>query len=213
MNTTGGCIMSIDDGDLSKDKSMAVKESAEPLYSSEQRYTYADYASWETEDRYELIDGRAYIISAPSQAHQSIVGELHGQFWNYLKGKPCKVLLSPFDVCLFGLGDDDYTVVQPDLIIVCEKSKLDGKRCNGAPDLAIEVLSPSSRTHDRLRKFNKYLEAGVREYWIVDPDDKYLTAHVLNGEQYTTKMYDDSSNAPVFILDGFEINMSDVFDA
>ncbi|MDR0310315.1 MAG: Uma2 family endonuclease, partial [Acidobacteriota bacterium] len=109
----------------------------------DERYTYADYASWDTEERYELIDGVPYLMSpAPLRKHQSILFELSGQFRNFLKGKPCKAFAAPFDVRLNADTYDD-TVVQPDLVVICDKLKLDAKGCVGAPDMVIEILSPS----------------------------------------------------------------------
>jgi Uma2 family endonuclease len=195
----------------SDDNGLFVKESAKQLYSSNERYTYADYEKWDDDKRYELIDGQVYSMSAPSTSHQRISRELLFQFYIYLKGKPCEVFVAPYDVCLFGLGAKDSTVVQPDLIVVCDKSKLDSKKCNGAPDLVIEILSPTNRSHDTLIKLNKYLEAGVKEYWIVDPVDRTLSVYILYGEHYIINMYGDSSTVPVNVLDGCTINLSEVF--
>ena len=199
--------------DQNQEQTLYVKESLrkEEQYSVENRYTYADYASWDDENRYELIDGLVYMMSAPSQAHQEISGEIFRQLANFLKGKPCKVYPAPFDVCLNAAGDKDDTVVQPDLIVVCDKSKLDGKRCNGAPDMAIEILSPSNRKHDAVRKFNKYLQAGIHEYWMFDPDAKTVQVCILNGGKYETKDYSDTDTIPVHVLDGCIINMQEVF--
>ena len=190
-----------------------VKESLrkEEQYSVENRYTYADYANWETEDRYELIDGIAYMMSAPSQAHQEILSNLHGLLWNFLRSKPCKVFPAPFDVCLNAAGDKDDTVVQPDLIVVCEKSKLDGKRCNGAPDMAVEILSPSNRKHDTVWKFNKYLQVGVQEYWMVDPDAQTVQVCILKDGQYDVEEYSNTDTVLIHVLDGCMINMREVF--
>ena len=197
-----------------EDQNLYVKEGLrkEDQYSVEKRYTYADYASWDTEDRYELIDGAAYMMSAPSQAHQKISMEFSRQLANFLKRKPCEVFAAPFDVCLNAAGDNDDSVVQPDLLIVCDKSKLDGKRCNGAPDMAIEILSPSNRKHDTVRKLNKYLQTGVHEYWMVDPDAQTVKVCILKGGNYDTKDYADTDIIPVHVLDGCTIDMQEVFD-
>ena len=189
---------------------MEVKETARK-YERLQPYTYADYVSWDDENRYELLDGVAYMMSAPSMVHQTIITEMLRQLANFLRGKQCKVLVAPFDVCLNARGDDDNTVVQPDLLVVCDDSKLDKKRCNGAPDMIIEVVSPSSSRHDRFRKLNKYLYAGVREYWIVDPDDKILNVHVLENSKYVIGAYGSDDTVPVNVLEGCEINLSEVF--
>jgi len=196
-----------------KDKTLYIKESLlkGEQYSVEKRYTYADYASWDDDNRYELIDGVAYMMSTPSRTHQKVLGNLFGLLWAFLRGKPCEVFLSPFDVCLNAKGDDDDTVVQPDVLVICDLSKLDDKRCNGAPDMAIEVLSPSSKSHDMLLKFNKYMQTGVREYWIVDPIAKTVRVCLLNDGKYEMKDYSATDTVPVHVLDGFLIDMQDVF--
>lgn len=180
-----------------------------PLPQENQKYTYADYFTWDDSERWELIDGVPYAMSpAPSQVHQEISGELFGQLREYLKRKPCKAFHAPFDVRL-NAADEDNIVVQPDLLVVCDSSKLDGKSCKGAPDLVIEILSPSTARTDRITKLNKYQQAGVREYWIVDPDTQ--TIQVCFFERGTVKGYTDSDIVPVGILPGCEINLHDVF--
>jgi Uma2 family endonuclease len=188
---------------------MEVKETAMKY----EYYTYADYAEWDDGNRYELIDGVPYMMSSPSLAHQEILVELVGQLRELLKGKPCKVLMAPFDVCLNAAGDRDNTVVQPDLMVICDKSKLDGKRCDGAPDMVAEILSPSNPNHDRVKKFNKYLQAGIREYWIVDPTNKVISAHILKNGEYVVKSYssDEAETIPVHVLDGCTIDLMDIF--
>ena len=178
---------------------------------SDKYYTYADYAKWDDGVRYELIDGVAFMMSpSPSRIHQEIIGELYIQIRQFLKGKQCKVFLSPFDVRLNADENDDI-VVQPDLVIVSDKAKLDKNGCNGAPDMAIEVISPSSTRMDRLIKFQKYLKYGVREYWLVDPDDKTVHACVLENGKYVVNVYADTDAAPVRVLEGCFINLTDVF--
>jgi len=175
------------------------------------RYTYADYVSWDTEDRYELIDGVAYLMSTPLVIHQRILRKLLVRFDIFLEGKKCEVFCAPFGVRLFGRGDDDDTVVQPDILVICNQSKMDEKGGNGAPDLIIEILSPSNPRHDKVRKFNKYLQAGVREYWIVDPESKTVSVHILENGKYVTREYADTDTISVHVLEGCKINMPDVF--
>ena len=115
---------------------------------------------------------------------------------------------APFGV---RLNDKEDTVFEPDIVVVCDKSKLDGKICRGAPDLVIEIISPSSARMDRVYKYRKYQQAGVREYWIVDPEANFVQTGVLKGGEYITTMYDAEDKAPVFILEGFEIDLADVF--
>ena len=176
----------------------------------DRHYTYADYACWPGDVRYELIDGIAYLQAAPAWEHQGISRELLLQLGNFLRGKPCKVFSAPFDVRLNASKDDD-TVLQPDLVVICDRSKLSGTGCAGVPDMVIEILSPSSAGRDRFLKFNKYLQAGVREYWIVDPDSKTVSAHVLKEGEYVARAYGETDDAPVHILEGCVIHMPDVF--
>ena len=189
---------------------MKIKETARK-YERDERFTYADYAGWDDDNRYELIDGKVYLMSAPSVEHQSIIGELFLQLANYLRDKPCKVFVSPLDVCLNAKGDDDDTVVQPDIIVVCDQSILDKKRCNGAPDLVVEIISPSTSRHDRITKLNKYLQAGVREFWIADPDDRGVTVHILENGKYVVSAYEDTDTIPVNVLEGCNIALPEVF--
>jgi Uma2 family endonuclease len=180
----------------------------------EQKYTYADYASWELEEgeRYELIDGVPYMMSAPTVNHQSVQGEIFRQLANFLKGRRCQVFNAPFDVCLYGEGNKDKTVVQPDILVVCDKNKLkDGKRCNGAPTLIVEILSLSTARMDLFYKLNKYLQAGVQEYWIVNPETKEVSVHLLEGDKYITTEYSKNDTIAATALEGFSINLQDVF--
>ena len=184
------------------------------LNETAERYIYADYAGWDDENRYELIDGAAYLMSpGPSQMHQRIIKRFVRQLDGFLDGKSCEVFISPSDVCLNADGDNDDSVIQPDLFIVCDDSKLDGQICNGAPDMVIEVLSPSTASRDMLLKFNKYLKAGVREYWIVDPETKMVRVCVLNGEKYDIDDYfcADTDEVAVRILTGCMINLKKIF--
>ena len=178
---------------------------------SARQYTYADYEKIDDDNRYEIIDGVIYLMSAPNIAHQRISRELSLQLGNFLLDKPCEVFAAPVDVCLNAAGDNDKTVVQPDIIVVCDKSKLDRKRCNGAPDLAIEILSPSSSSHDMIRKYNKYKSTGVREYWIVSPDSRLVHACVLKDGDYEVTDYLSGGMVPVSILEGCAIDFDRVF--
>ena len=189
---------------------MEVKETARQ-YGQAERYAYADYAKWDDGDRYELIDGVAYLMSAPTVAHQRLIGRFFRQLAAFLDGKKCEVLIAPLDVCLNAMGDDDGTVVQPDLLVVCDQSKLDEKRCNGAPDMIIEIISPSASRQDRIKKLNKYMQAGVREYWIADPDDKAVAAHILEDGKYVINAYDETGSIASNVLEGCVISLQSVF--
>lgn len=153
------------------------------------QYTYADYLTWSDEQREELIDGVAYVKEppAPSRSHQELVGELFYQIKLALQGKPYRTYVAPFDVRLPKCGEADDlidTVVQPDVLIVCELGKLDERGMRGAPDWVAEVLSPSTASHDQIRKVPVYERAGVREVWLVHPIDRMLTLYRLEDSRY-----------------------------
>jgi len=151
-------------------------------------HTYADYCRWPEDARYELIDGIAYAMSpAPTTRHQDVTGEIFTQLKNALRGAPCHPYIAPFDVRLphANEADDDVdTVVQPDISVVYDPSKIDDKGCRGAPDWIIEVLSPSTAGHDMIKKKTIYERSGVREYWLVHPVDKVVTVFVLENGAY-----------------------------
>lgn len=183
----------------------------------EKHYTYADYMTWDEQEHIELIEGAPVMMSPPSRAHQEISGELFRQIANYLEGKKCRVYAAPFAVRLFEKPNDDAssvdTVVEPDLSVVCDRDKLDAKGCKGAPDLVIEILSPSSVRNDRLTKFNLYQRAGVREYWIVNPSEKSVQVFILEGGHYTAAALGSESDVlKVNVLDGCYIDLSRVFN-
>jgi len=175
------------------------------------RYTYADYAKWPEYPRYELFNGEAIKMSAPTWEHQEISMELSIQFGTFLRGKKCRVVASPVDVRI-NYNTLDNTVIQPDLVIVCDTGKIEnGKHCLGAPDMAIEILSESTRGMDKLRKFNIYLNAGVREYWIVSPFERMVEVYILKNGEYVVSAYDDESTIPVHVLEGCTIDLRTVF--
>ena len=182
------------------------------LAMKEEYYTYEDYCEWETTEgeRYELIDGKVYTMPSPFRVHQEISVALTASFYNLLKGKQYKMFHAPFDVRL-NADTKDNTVVQPDLFVVCDKSKLNGISCVGAPDLVVEIISPSSAGHDRVLKFNKYLQAGVKEYWIIEPEIKAVSVHILENNRYITYAYGENETIPVHVLEGCKIDLSEVF--
>ena len=178
----------------------------------DERYTYAGYSAWPEDERWELINGAAYAMAAPTMAHQAALLEIARQLGNFLRGKPCRVFVAPFSVRL-NADEDDDTVVEPDILVVCDEKKLeDGKGVVGAPDFIVEVLSPSTAKHDLFRKFALYQDAGVREYWIADPEDKSLMAYLLRSGRYSGTMYGKNEDAvKVEVLEGCTINLSEVF--
>jgi len=177
-------------------------------FQEKHRYTYADYLEWEGPERYELYDGEAFMMSSPSVAHQVLLVELLLDFGNWLRGKPCRVFAAPLDVRLFPKADkSDRTVVQPDLLVVCDEGKLDKGSVNGPPDLVIEIVSPSNTHSELFRKFNYYLEAGVREYWVVDPESRIAHVHIYENGHYISNTYSDNDRIPVTVLEGLEISL------
>ncbi|WP_308873930.1 Uma2 family endonuclease [Thiothrix subterranea] len=148
-------------------------------------YTYADYAKWPEGEHWELIDGVAYAMAAPSRQHQDVVLELGSQILQHLRGKPCRPYVAPFDVRLPRQQEADDkvdTTVQPDISVICERSKLDDKGCRGAPDWIIEVVSPSSAIMDMEKKRRLYERHGVKEYWIAHPSDRWLMVYTLGED-------------------------------
>ena len=178
---------------------------------TEKLYTYSDYRSWNDGKRYEIINGIAYMLSAPSRTHQKISINLCVQLGMFLEDKPCDVYSAPFDVRLNADENDDI-VIQPDISVICDKSKLTEDGCNGAPDLVIEILSKSSEKTDRHIKFHIYLKYGVREYWIVDPDNKIVQVFILDKNNQQFKTYDENDKVEVEILKGCIIDLSRVFN-
>lgn len=182
----------------------------------EKQYSYADLLEWGENIRYELYDGLPVALASPSSAHQMISGDLFSQFYAFLKGKECRVFSAPLDVRLFEKKGDSLdsvsTVVQPDLMVVCDKSKIDRHGISGAPDLIIEIASDSTHRIDRLTKFNLYQRAGVREYWIVDPSTRIVSVYLLTDGAYrTADVYSTGSLVPVSILSQCRIDLSTVF--
>jgi Uma2 family endonuclease len=153
-----------------------------------QHHTYGDYCRWPEDVRYELIDGQAYAMSpGPNRRHQEVVGALFRQVADALEGSPCRTYVAPFDVRLprgHEADDDIDTVVQPDIMVVCDRTKLDDRGCRGAPDWVIEVLSPSTASHDQILKRALYERHGVREFWLIHPVDLIVTVYRLVDGAY-----------------------------
>ena len=175
-------------------------------------YTYADYLEWDERERCEIVDGEIVVMEAPASDHQQLVMEFLYQIRRFLEGKPCKVFPSPFSVRLNPVKDDrDTTVFEPDIVVICDSSKIKKRGCEGVPDMLIEILSPSSIRYDRLVKFRKYQQAGVREYWIADPETKSVQVCILENGHYIATMYDNTETAPVTVLPGCVIDLAAIF--
>jgi len=176
-------------------------------------FTYSDYITWNDKIRWEIIDGEAYAMAAPSPRHQRISGEIFRQLANYLRGKPCEVFAAPLDVRLAADWFDN-TVVQPDIIVICDNSVIDDKSIKGVPDFVIEILSPYNPKRDTVAKRRRYEQAGVKEYWIVDPYNQTVRVYILKGGVYgKEKIYGNGDIIQVHTLPGCSINMAEVFDS
>ena len=184
------------------------------------RYTYADYLTWLDDKRRELIDGFIHLMSAPIRRHAHVLSVLSYYINSFVKknnGK-CRVYQAPFDVRLplHGSTDDDkiYDVVQPDICVVCDLTKLDEKGCIGAPDLIVEVTSPSTLKYDWNYKFNLYEAAGVREYWIIEPKTRVTNVFLLqsDGKYDLGTVYEHNQKAPVSVLEGLEVELNEIFE-
>ncbi len=210
------------------DKAEAEDKVCEPraLYGSSElyidptkRYTYADYLSWVDPVRRELVDGFVKLMSGPNYLHSIASDNIFGKMWSYVKKRKgkCKVIHAPFDVRLpknkETADDQIYTVVQPDICVICDPSKIDDKGCIGAPDMVVEVQSPSTARYDLDKKLHIYEEAGVKEYWVVYPKNG-LTVFILQDDG----TYDDgtpyglSDKAPVHTIKGLEIVLKELFE-
>ncbi len=182
-------------------------------------YTYADYLSWKIEQALELIKGKIFKMAAPSRKHQDVSREITLALGNHFKNHRCKLYSAPFDVRLFDkqksiLADKNiYTVVQPDLCIICDLKKLDDRGCLGAPDLIIEILSPGNSNREMKIKKNLYAESGVLEYWIVDPNSEIITRFNLETDDNYGRPYIFLSEdiMPSIIFTDFSLNLKEVF--
>lgn len=180
-------------------------------------YSYADYLSWDDGVLCEVIDGVIINMSpSPTPQHQKIITELTTEFGLFLRDKKCVAFPAPIDVCLFANNQtkdkDIKDWVQPDLIVVCDESKIGEKNIFGAPELVIEVLSPSTAKNDRLIKYNSYEKAGVKEYWIVDPFNQTIEVYLLeNGAYIRSGVYFKDDILKVHLLADFQIDLSLIF--
>ncbi len=178
-----------------------------------EHYTYADYLAWPEDQRYELIDGVAYAMApAPTRSHQLVVVELSRQLATALQASPCQTFVAPFDVRLPHAGEADDrvdTVVQPDVLVVCDPAKVDERGVRGAPDWVAEVLSPVSAGHDQIVKLAAYERAGVREYWLLHPTDRILTIYRLEAGRYgRPEIREMKGTAPIGVLPGVTIDFA-----
>jgi Uma2 family endonuclease len=173
------------------------------------RYTWSDYRTWPDDERWEIIDGEAFgMTSAPSTRHQIVVANLLAQLAEFFKGTPCTVMPAPTDV---KLSDED--VVQPDLLVVCDSTQIKRTHIEGAPTLVVEILSPSTLSHDRMRKMELYAKYGVGEVWLANPYPSLVEVYALDGEAYSrASAYDEEGTLRSLAVPDLVIGLSEVFD-
>jgi len=177
---------------------------------SEERFTYNDYITWADDERWELIDGVPYNMSpAPVTKHQRIVGKFYNILENNLKNKSCIPFIAPTDVVL-----SEHDVIQPDVFVVCDKSKITEKNIQGAPNLIIEVLSPSTALKDKREKKILYEKYRVKEYIIINPIEKYVERFYLekNGKYSKSDIFGPDESIKLSSLNKMEIPLSEVFE-
>lgn len=181
------------------------------------KYTYADYLTWDDEERWELIEGVPYCMTpAPLASHQHVSGEIFGNLWSFIKGKPCRAFAAPFDIRLTADSDTDDSsienVVQPDISVICDEQKIDKRGCLGPPDVIIEILSPATAYRDETEKLKLYEQHGVKEYWIVNPDARYVMVYNIADNKFGKPPYyteNETLTSPV--LKGFTLELTDIW--
>src|SRR5690554_3551896 len=180
------------------------------------RYTYADYLAWELDPMVELIKGKVYqFAAAPRTNHQRVSVKISAALFNFLEDKPCEVFPAPFDVRLpikSKKHEDIDTVVQPDICVVCDPEKLDDLGCIGAPDLIVEILSPGNNRKELQNKYEVYEESGIKEYWIIHPEEGTLLIHVLeNGKYIPSRLFTLGDVITSSAIPGFTLDLNEVF--
>ncbi|MBD3628137.1 Uma2 family endonuclease [Cyclobacterium sp.] len=179
-------------------------------------YSYADYLRWELEDRMEIIKGRHFKMNAaPKRLHQKISLHIATELYQFLKGKACEVYEAPFDVRLpvKSLKNEEiFTVVQPDICVVCNPKKLDEAGCLGAPELIVEILSPGNNKKELQYKYEVYQESGVKEYWIIHPDEQTLLVYTLTADKYVpSRLYTSGDIVKSDCIEGFALDLELLF--
>jgi Uma2 family endonuclease len=181
-------------------------------------YSYADYLTWQFTERIELLRGYIRQMAAPTPRHQKISFKLVKQIGYFFEKKPCQIYYAPFDVRLYNrsksllLDKDVYTVVQPDISVICDETKIDNKGCNGSPDWIIEILSPSNQQVDLKDKYELYQENGVLEYWIVFPNDNVIQQFVLKDGKYVhTGLFSPTETISPALFPDLAVDVSEVF--
>ena len=180
------------------------------------KYSYADYLSWQLDEMVEIIKGKLFrMTAAPSRLHQKVTLKLGALLLQFLNKHPCEVYTAPFDVRLPKVStknEEIFTVVQPDICVICDKDKLDQAGCIGAPDLIVEVLSPGNNKKETHHKYEVYQEFGVKEYWIIQPIEQTLMIYTLqNGRYVPSRLKTSGDVVTSSVLPGFSLNLEDFF--
>lgn len=178
-----------------------------------QPYTFKDYLSWQFKERVELFWGYVSRMSpAPNSKHQEISGDLHFFLRSFLHKKTCKVYAAPFDVYLPALKGDGQTVIQPDLSVICDVSKIQKQGCVGSPDLVIEILSLGNSRKEMTKKFQIYEQAGIKEYWVVFPYEQMIQVYLLENDKFQLQPLSEKFVKSI-VFEGFELDLDDLFVA
>jgi len=184
----------------------------------DKKYTYKDYLTWKFKERVELIKGYLFRMSpAPTSEHQMISNKISTPITIFLSDTKCKLFYAPFDVRFYDQNDPTKAitnVVQPDISVICDPEKIDRRGCLGAPDLIVEILSPSTSEKDLTWKYDLYEESGVKEYWVVNPTEKNMMIYTLDheGKYQPSRLFTRGDVISSLVLKGFSLNLSDVFE-
>ncbi|MCL2322873.1 MAG: Uma2 family endonuclease [Oscillospiraceae bacterium] len=183
----------------------------------EKVYTYSDYLNFPKDERWEILDGVPYMLSAPLWEHQAISSKIVSQLDRQLEGSPCLVFAAPFDLKLTNKNERDEdisTVVQPDILVICDKPGLKGTGYKGVPEFVIEILSDSTARYDMIKKLGKYEKLGIKEYWIIDPEIKRVFVFVLNNGIYgKPDFYFEDDKIKLKTLENIEVDLGPVFNS
>lgn len=180
-------------------------------------YSYANYYAWKIKERVEIIKGKIFLMSAPNLYHQQVSSIIHVTIGVFLKGKDCQIFSAPFDVRLpkdSKADKDIFDIVQPDLCVVCDSTKLDKRGCIGAPDLIVEILSPSSSRRDLKDKYDLYQSHRVGEYWVIHPEEHTVLIYTLDkkGKYQPSRLFTKGDIVQSSVLKGLEVDLEEVFD-
>lgn len=187
-------------------------------YTEYGKSSYADYLTWHMDEMVEIIKGKVFkpaAAAAPRRIHQKVSLKISSNLYQFLQGKTCEVYTAPFDVRLpikSKKNEDIFTVVQPDICVVCDRSKLDDAGCIGAPDLIIEILSPGSNRKELKYKYEVYEESGVKEYWVIQPTEQTLLIYTLiSGKYVPSRLFSPGDIVSSACIAGFSLDLEEVF--